>query len=85
MVQIRECEGRQEEEFFWEQLQVYFERDMFPDPEDEDRAYFLGSDYRSTAVEMAVMGAWRWVWCCAAIDVRRQAGNRRRDGEYLLK
>ena len=52
MVQIRECEGRQEEEFFWEQLQVYFERDMFPDPEDEDRAYFLGSDYRSTAADM---------------------------------
>ena len=26
---------------FWEQLQAYFKRDIFPDPEDEDREYFL--------------------------------------------
>lgn len=52
MIQIRECQGHQEEEFFWEKLKEYFERDMFPDPEDEDREYFLGSDYSGTAMKM---------------------------------
>lgn len=31
---------------FWEQLRAYQVRDLFPEPEDEDRAYFLGDEYR---------------------------------------
>ena len=32
---------------FWEQLRIYQKRDIFPDPEDEDRAYFLSdTEYR---------------------------------------
>ncbi len=31
---------------FWEVLRIYFERDIFPDSEDEDREYFLGDEYR---------------------------------------
>lgn len=47
MVQIRECAGPAEDAFFRAELKAYFERDMFPDPQDEDRAYFLGSDYEA--------------------------------------
>lgn len=32
---------------FWEQLRIYFKRDIFPDPEDEDREYFLSAEYRT--------------------------------------
>ena len=35
---------------FWDELYAYFRRDIMPDPEDEDRAYFLGPEYRA-AVE----------------------------------
>lgn len=49
MVQIRECTGREDTEFFWARLKEYFEQDMFPDPQDEDREYFLGADYRTGA------------------------------------
>ena len=49
MITIRECANRAEERFFWQKLREYFERDLFPDPQDEDRAYFLGRDYEKTA------------------------------------
>ena len=45
MIRIRECAGRSEERFFAQKLREYFERDLFPDPKDEDRAYFLGREY----------------------------------------
>lgn len=31
---------------FWEQLHTYYKRDIFPDPEDQDRGYFLGDEHR---------------------------------------
>ena len=31
---------------FWEQLYAYFKRDIFPEPEDQGREYFLGGEYR---------------------------------------
>ena len=52
MITIRECANRAEERFFWQKLREYFERDLFPDPQDEDREYFLGDEYRTTAAEM---------------------------------
>lgn len=33
---------------FWEQLHIYYKRDIFPKPEDEDRGHFLGDEYHST-------------------------------------
>lgn len=47
-IMIREVVTEQDAALFWEQLHTYFERDIFPDPEDEDRAYFLDdSQYRA--------------------------------------
>lgn len=45
---IREAVTEEEQSLFWERLRAYFCRDIFPDPEDEDRPYFLGDDYRRT-------------------------------------
>lgn len=45
---IREAISEQEVAFFWEQLHTYFRRDMYPDPDSEDLAYFLDdSQYRA--------------------------------------
>lgn len=45
---IREAVTKNDTALFWEQLYSYYKRDMFPNPEDEDRAYFLGTEYRET-------------------------------------
>lgn len=47
-IAIREAVTAEERSLFWERLRAYFCRDIFPDPEDEDRPYFLGDDYRRT-------------------------------------
>ena len=36
---IREAVTESDVALFWEQLYIYFKRDMFPDPKDEDREY----------------------------------------------
>lgn len=33
---------------YWQQLYAYYARDIFPNPEDEDREYFFGPEYRQT-------------------------------------
>lgn len=34
-------------EAFWKQLRIYFNQDIFPDPQNEDREYFLSdTEYR---------------------------------------
>ena len=45
-ITVREAAAPTDVEAFWTQLHEYFTRDLFPDPEDEDRDYFLGSEYR---------------------------------------
>ena len=48
-ITIREAVTETDTAVFWTQLYHYFERDIFPeisDREDEDRAYFLGEEYR---------------------------------------
>lgn len=45
-ITVREAVTPAEVESFWTQLYDYFDRDLFPDPEDEDREYFFGSEYR---------------------------------------
>lgn len=44
---IQELSAPNDVKRFWEALHAYFRRDIFPDPEDEDRDYFLGDEYRS--------------------------------------
>lgn len=52
-ITIREAVAENDVAVFWEQLYAYFERDMFPDPEDEDREYFLGgTEYRANMQEI---------------------------------
>ena len=46
-ITIREAVTAAEEEHFWKEMHAYHIRDTFPDPQDEDREYFLGDDYRS--------------------------------------
>ena len=46
-ITIREAVTETDAAAFWEQLYAYFKRDIFPDPGDPDRAYFLGDDYRA--------------------------------------
>lgn len=43
---IREANSARDIDRFWAQLRAYFARDVFPDPESEERAYFLdGPEY----------------------------------------
>ncbi len=47
-IKIREAVTQEEIAFFWEQLHAYHKRDIFPDPDDRDREYFLDdTQYRS--------------------------------------
>lgn len=47
-ITMREAVSEMETAIFWEQLHTYFKRDIFPDPEDEDRVYFLNDkEYRA--------------------------------------
>ncbi len=46
-ITVREAEGVADIEKFWSQLHTYHIRDIYPDPDDEDREYFLDdSQYR---------------------------------------
>ncbi len=46
-ITIREAVTENDIAIFWEQLYAYFKRDIFPDPADEDRAYFFGTAHRA--------------------------------------
>ena len=47
-ITIREAVTEDNIALFWEQLHIYYKRDIFPDPEDEDREYFLSvTEYRA--------------------------------------
>lgn len=49
---LREVITEKEVAIFWEQLHTYHKRDIFPDPEDEDREYFLNDpEYREKIEE----------------------------------
>lgn len=44
-ITIREAVSPEDTDLFLRQLHEYFIRDIFPDPHDEDRAYFLSTEY----------------------------------------
>ena len=47
-ITIREAVTEQDIAVFWQQLLTYFIRDIFPNPEDKDREYFLSdTEYRA--------------------------------------
>lgn len=50
-ITIREALTEQDTAFFWEQLHAYHKRDIFPDPNDEDREYFLDDTQYRAAIE----------------------------------
>lgn len=43
---IREAASEAEIQHFWQQLNAYHIRDIFPEPDSEDLEYFLGEEYR---------------------------------------
>ena len=45
-ITIREAITETDVAAFWEQLHIYHQRDIFPDPGNEDLEYFLGSEYQ---------------------------------------
>ena len=47
-ITVREAVTENDAALFWEQLHFYYKRDIFPDPEDEEREYFLSDEYRTT-------------------------------------
>jgi len=54
-ITVREAEGFAEIEKFWSELHEYHKRDIYPDPNDEDREYFLDdSQYRAPIDEMCL-------------------------------
>lgn len=50
-ITIRESITEKEIAFFWEQLYTYFRRDMYPDPDSEDLAYFLDDGQYRTQID----------------------------------
>lgn len=46
-ITIHEALTQQEVELFWQELHNCTKRDTFPDPQDRDRDYFLGEEYRA--------------------------------------
>lgn len=49
---IREAVTEKDVTLFWEQLHIYFKRDIFPDPNAEEISYFLGNEYQSTMQQL---------------------------------
>lgn len=50
-IHIREAVTPEEVERFWQELHAYHARDVFPDPAEEDRAYFLDDSQYRAAVQ----------------------------------
>lgn len=46
LIHIREAVTEKDICTFWTELRRYQERDLFPDPEDGELAYFLSNEYR---------------------------------------
>ncbi len=51
-ITIREVTAEKDVAIFWEQLYAYFKRDIFPNPNAEEREYFLGNEYRNAIREI---------------------------------
>ncbi len=51
---IREAVTENDVALFWEQLHIYYKRDIFPDPNAEERDYFLSDEYRTTMQTLAL-------------------------------
>ena len=50
-ITIREAITEKDAATFWEQLHMYHKRDIFPDPQDEDRDFFLSDTEYRTQIE----------------------------------
>lgn len=64
---IREAVTETDVETFWRQLHAYHARDILPDPEDEDRAYFLDDSQYRAQVEAVHRRPWdpcRYLFLC---------------------
>ena len=51
-ITIREAVTENDVAAFWEQLHAYHKRDIFPDSDDDELEYFLGSEYHDRIMEI---------------------------------
>jgi GNAT superfamily N-acetyltransferase len=51
-ITIREAVTENDVAAFWEQLHAYHKRDIFPDSDDDELEYFLGSEYHDRIIEI---------------------------------
>ena len=51
-ITIREAVTENDVAAFWEQLHAYHKRDIFPDSDDDELEYFLGSGYHDRMMEI---------------------------------
>ena len=51
-ITIREAITENDVAIFWEQLHAYHKRDIFPDSDNENLEYFLGSAYHDYMIKM---------------------------------
>ena len=66
-IHIREAVTPEEVERFWQELHAYHARDIFPDPAEEDRAYFLDdSQYRAAVQRDSMTGMGIAVTTCCS-------------------
>lgn len=71
-ITIREAITEQDVSIFWEQLRAYQKRDIFPDPENEDREYFLSAEYQANIEELHERSRDRLYYlffCCGGQDI----------------
>lgn len=61
-IHIREAVTPEEVECFWQELHAYHARDIFPDPAEEDRAYFLDDSQYRAAVQRMIAAT----TCCSS-------------------
>ena len=51
-ITIREASTEHDVAIFWEKLHAYYKRDIFPDSDNENLEYFLGSAYHDYMIKM---------------------------------
>lgn len=75
-ITIREAVTELEVAAFWEQLRAYYRRDIFPDPKDTDRDFFLSQERQVQMQQIhdrpqdpCYYQKWPEHWVCFASDL----------------
>lgn len=65
-IAVREATNEKDVTRFWQRLRAYQAQDLFPNPEDEGREYFLGKEYRADIAQKHIrpQNAIRYLFFC---------------------